>query len=169
MNLTGLKDPEAILRRHFLEPIAAARFVGDSGTLVDLGSGNGFPAIPLKILHPGLDLILVESSERKSAFLWAVLREIGLAGCRVETRRVRGRQDIADLVPCRHLTVRGVRARELFEGDGPQILELGGSVLLFVSSDDAQAIKSKPFHGFRWLQSVDLPSGPGSVLVVLGQ
>src|SRR5438093_3504946 len=76
MNLTGLKDEEAIVRRHFLEPLVAADLLEEEGTLVDLGSGNGFPAVPLKILRPGLDLVLVESSEKKSAFLWAVVREL---------------------------------------------------------------------------------------------
>ncbi|HEU4401582.1 MAG TPA: RsmG family class I SAM-dependent methyltransferase, partial [Candidatus Polarisedimenticolia bacterium] len=45
MNLTGLKDEESILRRHFLEPIAAADLLENGGRLIDLGSGNGFPAI----------------------------------------------------------------------------------------------------------------------------
>src|SRR2546422_8643747 len=100
MNLTGLKDEETIIRRHFLEPIAVAHLLHDEGTLVDLGSGNGFPAVPLKVLRPGLDLVLVEASEKKSAFLWAVLRELGLKGARVETRSVRSLEDLADLLAC---------------------------------------------------------------------
>src|SRR2546426_6518190 len=47
MNLTGLKDEETIIKRHFLEPIAVARLLHDEGTLVDLGSGNGFPALQI--------------------------------------------------------------------------------------------------------------------------
>src|SRR6266581_8854059 len=94
MNLTGLKDEPAIIRRHFLEPLAVADLLEDGGRLIDLGSGNGFPAIPLKVLRPGLELILVESSEKKSAFLWAVIRELGLTGARVETRRVRRLDDL---------------------------------------------------------------------------
>ncbi len=49
MNLTGLKDESMIARRHFLEPIAIADLLDDRGRLVDLGSGNGFPAVPLKV------------------------------------------------------------------------------------------------------------------------
>src|SRR5258705_6170238 len=97
MNLTGLKDEEAIVKRHFLEPIAISDLLEDDGRLVDLGSGNGFPAVPLKVMHPGLDLVLVEASEKKSAFLWAVIREIGLKGTRVETRRVGGGDDLGGL------------------------------------------------------------------------
>jgi 16S rRNA (guanine527-N7)-methyltransferase len=167
MNLTGLKDEGAIVRRHFLEPIAASAFVGDAGTLVDLGSGNGFPAIPLKVLHPGLDLVLVESSEKKSAFLWAVLRELGLSGSRVATRRVRNRRDLEGLAPCRYLTVRGIRVRELLVGGEGSILEPGGRALLFVSDEEAKALKAMKIKGMHWNQAVSLPSGSGSVMVIL--
>jgi len=168
MNLTGLKDDEAIARRHFLEPIAAAALLDDRGTLADLGSGNGFPAIPLKVLRPGLRLVLVEASEKKSAFLWAVLRELVMRDARVETRRIGGRRDLGDLLPCRYLTIRAVRARDLLKGDGPTILEPDGRVLLFVAPEEAEAIRKKPFSGLRFVEARPLPSsGPGSVLAVL--
>src|SRR5881409_2074982 len=137
MNLTGLKDEAAIVRRHFLEPLAVADLLDDGGRLIDLGSGNGFPAIPLKILRPGLDLVLVESSEKKSAFLWAVLRRIAARNARVETRRIRYVADLRDLLPCRYLTLRAVRARELLKGDGAPILTDGGKALFFVAPDEA--------------------------------
>ncbi len=167
MNLTGLKDDAAIIRRHFLEPIAASGLLGDEGTLVDLGSGNGFPAIPLKVLHPGIDLVLVESSEKKSGFLWAVIRELGLRGARVETRRVSGRRDLADLTPCRYLTLRGVRGRDLVRGEGGPLLERGGRALLFVSAEEGEAIRRDPWPGLQWGGSLDLPSGPGSIVAIL--
>lgn len=168
INLTGLRDEHAILRRHFLEPIAAGSLLGDEGTLVDLGSGNGFPAIPLKVLHPGLRLVMVESSERKSAFLWAVIRELGLQDARVETRRVRGTADLADLLPCRYLSLRAVRGRDLLGGERVKILEPGGLALLFVSRGEAEDLRRRGLPGLRWVQSRSLPSGPGSVLAVMG-
>lgn len=167
MNLTGLKDREAILRRHFLEPIAAADLLGERGTLLDLGSGNGFPAIPLKVLHPGLDLVMVEASEKKSSFLWAVAQELGLRGTRVETRRVGGLQDIADLLPCRYLTLRAVRVRPLMRGGRGRILEPGGRALFFLSAEDAESIRRDPVPGLRWAESRPLPSGAGAVVAVL--
>src|SRR3989441_11670476 len=123
MNLTGLKDEETIIRRHFLEPISVAHLLHDEGTLVDLGSGNGFPALPLKVLHPGLDLVLVEASEKKSAFLWAVLRELNLRGARVETRRVGTIDDLLDILPCRYLTCRALRTDRLLRGTAAPVLE----------------------------------------------
>jgi 16S rRNA (guanine527-N7)-methyltransferase len=167
MNLTGLHEARAILERHFLEPIAAADLLEDGGRLLDLGSGNGFPAVPLKILRPGIDLVLVEASEKKSAFLWAVLRELGMKGSRVETRRVGTRADLDDLLPCRYLTLRAVRARALLRGEGRPLLEPGGRGLFFLSRADAEAIRTEPIHGLSWAGCRDLPSGARSVVAIL--
>jgi len=167
MNLTGLKDEAAIVRRHFLEPLAVADILEDAGRLIDLGSGNGFPAIPLKVLRPGLDLVLVESSEKKSAFLWAVLRRIAAQNARVETRRVGNVRDLADLLPCRYLTLRAVRARDLLKGDGGSILSPGGKALFFVSAGESESLRDRPIAGLRLLETRRLPSGSRSIVAVL--
>jgi 16S rRNA (guanine527-N7)-methyltransferase len=166
MNLTGLRSDGEILRRHFLEPIAAADLLGDEGRLVDIGSGNGFPAIPLNVLHPGLELVLVESSEKKSTFLRTVLRELGLGRARVETRRLRKRSDLADLLPTRHLTFRAVRGRDLLRGEGT-ILQDGGRALAFVSQEESEALRLDPIRDLAWAGCRILPSTPGSVVVML--
>jgi 16S rRNA (guanine527-N7)-methyltransferase len=167
LNLTGLKDEAAILRRHFLEPIAAADLIGDEGRLIDLGSGNGFPAVPLKLLHPGLELIMIEATQKKSAFLWAVARELGLGGTRVETRRVEGRGSIADLLPCRYLTARAVRPWQMLAGQAPPILVPGGRALFFISAATAGVLEEEPIRGLRTSETRRLPSEPDSVVAVL--
>jgi 16S rRNA (guanine527-N7)-methyltransferase len=167
MNLTGLRDTEAIVRRHFLEPMAVVDLLQGEGTLVDLGSGNGFPAIPLKILRPDLDLILVESSDKKSAFLWAVLREIGLRTARVETRRVNRLSDLSDLLPCRYLTMRAIRITELTKGPVTPVLQPGGKALLFVTEDQVEELQRRPLPGLRLTVSRTLPSDRRSRLAIL--
>ena len=168
MNLTGLKDEAMIARRHFLEPIAIADLLEDEGRLVDLGSGNGFPAVPLKVLRPGLELVLVESSEKKSAFLWAVIRELGLREARVETRRVRRLADLADLLPCRYLTLRAVRSDDLLKGKGIRILVPGGKGLFFVTTHEVERLRRQtPIQGLRLSETRPLPSDPRSVLAIL--
>ena len=167
MNLTGLKDESMIAKRHFFEPIAIADLVDDRGRLVDLGSGNGFPAVPIKVLHPGLDLILVESSEKKSAFLRTVIRELGLKDARVETRRVGRLVDLADLLPCRYLTLRAVRTDDLLKGQGGPILVPGGKGLLFVTPDQAERFgRRSPIQGLRLSGTRTLPSDPRSVVAI---
>jgi 16S rRNA (guanine527-N7)-methyltransferase len=167
MNLTGLRDEEAIVRRHFLEPIAVAGLLDDEGTLVDLGSGNGFPAVPLKVLRPGLDLTLIEASEKKSAFLWAVLRELGLKRARVETRRVRDLDDLADLLPCRYLTLRAIRPGDVLSGGRLPILRPDGKALFFVTPEQAETLRRHPIPGLRISGTHPLPFNPRSVLAIL--
>ena len=167
MNLSGIKNEEEIIRRHFLEPVAAAELLGDKGGLLDLGSGNGFPAVPLKVLHPELDLVMVESSERKSAFLLTVLRELRLQRARVETRHVRRISDLGDLLPVRYLTFRAIRGRDLLRGTGGPILEPGGRVIAFVSEEESVALHREPPPGLRAVLSRSLPGGHDSVVVAL--
>ncbi|MEE8200714.1 MAG: 16S rRNA (guanine(527)-N(7))-methyltransferase RsmG [Candidatus Acidoferrales bacterium] len=75
INLTGLRDPHAILRRLFGESLYLSRVVELRGWLVDIGSGAGFPGLALKLVAPGLRVTLIESRRRKCAFLKEVVRE----------------------------------------------------------------------------------------------
>jgi len=70
LNLTAIRDPLEILYRHFCESMFAAGAIPvDKGRLADIGSGPGFPGIPLKIARPELELCLVESNIKKGTFL----------------------------------------------------------------------------------------------------
>ena len=89
MNLTSIADPDEAVDRLLLEPLLAARYVPASATrLMDIGSGGGSPAIPLKLALPRLHLTMVEVKVRKSAFLREASRQLGLTATEVETTRV---------------------------------------------------------------------------------
>lgn len=167
INLTGLKSTEGIVRRHFMEPIAAADLVAGSGSLLDLGSGNGFPAIPLRVMNPGLDLIMVEASERRSAFLRTVARESGLIGVRVETRSLRTAADLADLLPCRYLTFRAIRGEPILrKGLSGPILEPGGRAVMFIADSQLKKAERDPLPGLAFVMARPLPLSPGAVAAV---
>ena len=84
LNLTAIRDPLEILVRHFCESMFGATAVPiNSGRLADIGSGAGFPGIPMKILRPEIELFLVESNIKKGTFLAEVIRETGLKNSRV--------------------------------------------------------------------------------------
>jgi len=88
VNLTAIRDPIEILHRHFCESMFAAVAVPvENGRLADVGSGAGFPGIPLKIMRPGLLTFLVESNMKKATFLAEVLRNIELPDTRVLVSR----------------------------------------------------------------------------------
>lgn len=84
LNLTAIRDPLEILHRHFCESMFGALAANvNAGRLADIGSGPGFPGIPMKILRPELDLFLVESNIKKGTFLAEVVRDLELVGVRV--------------------------------------------------------------------------------------
>jgi len=84
LNLTAIREPLEILYRHFCESMyAGVALPGQFGRLADIGSGAGFPGIPLKILRPEIELFLVESNIKKGTFLAEVVRELQLTNTRV--------------------------------------------------------------------------------------
>lgn len=79
MNLTGLRDPESILERHFVECIALARALpSEITTVLDYGSGAGFPGVPIALCRPEILVTLAESQNKKAAFLRELIRSLGI-------------------------------------------------------------------------------------------
>jgi 16S rRNA (guanine527-N7)-methyltransferase len=78
-NLTAIRDPEEIVRRHFGESLFAAQHL-DPGTttLLDFGSGAGFPGLPIALLRPDIQVTLAESQNKKAAFLREAARSLNL-------------------------------------------------------------------------------------------
>lgn len=77
-NLTAIRAPEEIVRRHFGESLFTGLHLGPCATLLDFGSGAGFPGIPIQILHPEISVTLAESQGKKAAFLREAVRVLNL-------------------------------------------------------------------------------------------
>ena len=86
--LVGSSEAEWIVENLFLDSLLFLRVLPpDLGAIADVGSGAGFPGIPMKIVLPGLDVTLIESRQRRASFLTVAMRELGLArSCVVSTR-----------------------------------------------------------------------------------
>ena len=82
-NLTGLKTDRDIVIKHFLDSLAVLPWLDGAASLVDLGSGGGFPGMVLKLALPQLALTLVEARERKAAFLEYLAARLRLTGVEV--------------------------------------------------------------------------------------
>ncbi len=95
-NLTAIRDVESIRTKHFLDSFSCVLAWGafPPHRLIDVGTGAGFPGLPLKILYPKMALTLVESVGKKAMFLEHIVRLLGLEGVEVI-------QDRAELVGCR--------------------------------------------------------------------
>jgi 16S rRNA (guanine527-N7)-methyltransferase len=78
INLTAISDPEMAIDRLLLEPLAAAAHLPLGGTLADLGSGGGSPAIPLALALSASKVLMVESRSRKASFLREAARTVGI-------------------------------------------------------------------------------------------
>jgi len=78
MNLTAITDPAAMALKHFVDAVSALRVLPPGGRLLDIGSGAGFPGIPLKIVRPALAVTLVDASRRKVSFLTHLIRILAL-------------------------------------------------------------------------------------------
>jgi 16S rRNA (guanine527-N7)-methyltransferase len=78
-NLTAIRDPEEIVRRHFGESLFTAANLPAAHTLLDFGSGAGFPGLPIALFHPQLRVTLAESQNKKAAFLREAVRTLQLS------------------------------------------------------------------------------------------
>lgn len=87
-NLTAVREPDQMVVLHLLDSLALAPHLGNAKTLLDVGTGPGFPGMPLAIARPALEVTLLDSSQKKCAFLEQAKAELKLANVRVVCERV---------------------------------------------------------------------------------
>ncbi len=88
VNLTAVTDPVDIIIKHFVDSLTPLPYLASSTSLLDVGSGAGFPGIPLKIAAPHLRVCLVDSQRRKVSFLKHIIRTLNLRDVTVVHGRV---------------------------------------------------------------------------------
>src|SRR5271156_1805355 len=151
MNLTAIRDPREILYRHFCESMYATVAVPvENGRLADVGSGGGFPGVPIKILRPDLHLFLIESNIKKATFLAEVSRDLELTNLRVLVNRF---EDVAeDVAPLDYACSRAL-------GEFASFLQWAGSsavaaktVILWIGGRDLEEIQK--IAGWTWREPV---------------
>jgi 16S rRNA (guanine527-N7)-methyltransferase len=80
MNLTAIKDDKEIILKHFVDSLTIVPYLKGTGSFIDVGTGAGFPGIPLKIALSHLDTVLLDSLEKRVGFLDTVISGLGLEG-----------------------------------------------------------------------------------------
>jgi 16S rRNA (guanine527-N7)-methyltransferase len=94
INLTSIENDREIILRHFLDSLIPYPYIKGSKRLLDIGSGAGFPGIPIKIHDPSISVTLVDSVEKKVHFMKHIIRTLGLTGIEAVWGRVEDRSMI---------------------------------------------------------------------------
>ena len=165
INLTAVRDPEEICTRHFGESLFAAcqlfpEPMAVKSSAIDIGSGAGFPGIPLKIWAPRLNVTLVESNHKKVAFLRETARLLNLDGVEVLPIRAEEVKTKADLVT--------LRAVEHFDNVLPRAMDLinrDGLLALLVGAGQEQAARSV-LPNLLWETRIPIPLSQRRILLV---
>jgi 16S rRNA (guanine527-N7)-methyltransferase len=170
INLTAIRDEEEIVTRHFGESLFAARhlfprcsFVPSAVSglrLADVGSGAGFPGIPIRLWAPGVSLTLIESNQKKATFLKEVTRALTLMDVNVQTSR-------AESLTGESFDVVTLRAVERFESILPVAARLvapGGDLALLIGQTQLPAAQAA-LPALDWSDPIPVPTSKSRVLV----
>lgn len=87
VNLTSIRDPRYIIRLHFFDSLAILPSVGSASSMVDIGSGAGFPGIPIQIIYPDKEICLLEARRKRASFLHEIRRKLQLKNLQIYTAR----------------------------------------------------------------------------------
>jgi 16S rRNA (guanine527-N7)-methyltransferase len=160
--LTAVTQPEEILRFHFGESILAASSVPiQHGRLADVGSGAGFPAVPVRMVSENLSVILIESNQKKATFLAEVGRELQFNN--VEVRRSRTEDVSLRGEPVDFVSARAVRIDHDFLDWSHHSLNLTGSLVLWLGEEDASKISRS--SQWKWGDPIRIPQSERRVIL----
>jgi 16S rRNA (guanine527-N7)-methyltransferase len=171
INLTAVRDQEEIVTRHFGESLFTARHLFPSAQtmwgqppsaphLIDVGSGAGFPGLPIKIWAPHIQLTLIESNQKKAAFLREVIRTVTFTYVDVFAGRAQNFTARADVV-----TLRAVEHFDAILPIAARLVAPAGRLALLIGRaqvDHAHKLASD----LRWSQPIPIPLSYARVLLI---
>ena len=162
ISLTTVPESE-ILPRHFGESLFGAAAAGiTSGHLLDVGSGAGFPGLPIALLHPGVCAVLLEPNGKKAAFLAEAARRLELAD-RVKIFRSRLEDYRPGNTRYDYITSRAVRVEQPFLENCRNLLAPAGKLVLWQSEEDFALLRE--FPGWTWADHIRVPSSEHRLVV----
>ena len=148
-NLTAITDKDEIVEKHFLDSIELVKYFDvKNKTLLDVGSGAGFPGIPLAIVEPTLKVTLLESNGKRVTFLREVIKELDLKNVEVIQGRSEelGTRESYDIV-----TARAVKELNILLEITFYLVKVGGYFIAYKSTGvDEEILNAK--HAFKCLQ-----------------
>lgn len=163
ISLTAVRDPDKILRFHFGESLFAEHLLPRGVCrLADVGSGAGFPGLPLRMANPEMELTLIESNSKKCVFLQQVARDLQLSNVHVFRGRMEdymGPPNSFDVI-----TTRAVGGRAEIVEWSKMFLSANGRLLLWLVDDDAEDVMEN--KGWDWRSIVRIPQTKDRCILV---
>ena len=156
INLTAIRNPSECVTRHFGESLFIANHIQLHGSLLDIGSGAGFPGLALKIVFPDLSVTLLEPVTKKRAFLKEAARVCGFDQVSVRGDRL---EELASAAPAPEYdfaTMRAVGNLDLLVPLAARCLKPGGNLLLWLSQGQGAALAATD-SGLTWRDSLPIP------------
>ncbi len=142
ISLTTVTDPIEIIKFHFGESLfAASQLDFGESRLADVGSGAGFPGVPLAMAVPSLDVILIESNAKKCAFLSEVVRELRLANVAVLRERMEGVDSSEG--PFDFFAARALGHHDELLAWAKKNIGAAGKVVLWLGGEDSRELSRK--------------------------
>lgn len=161
--LTAVTDPVDILRFHFGESMFAVSQVPiRHGRLADVGTGAGFPAVPIGMVVPDLECILIESNQKKATFLAEVVRTLELH--RIEIYRGRMESYPRSTQSLDFSISRALGMHEGFLSWSEERLNPSGKVILWLGNNDASQILANT--SWNWAPTLKIPDSQHRVLLM---
>jgi 16S rRNA (guanine527-N7)-methyltransferase len=160
-SLTAIRDAEEIVSRHFVESIASAVAVPEGvRTLLDFGSGAGFPGIPIALCRPEISVTLAESQNKKAAFLREAVRTLGLKTT-VHGKRA---EDLATDFDC--VILRAVDRMETAVSAASHLVSFSGWIMIMTTESEVLSVQKAAGRGFTWQSIVRLPLSAERIIAV---
>jgi len=158
-NLTAIRDEDGILSRHFVESIACARALPPGiATLLDFGSGAGFPGIPIALCRPEIAITLAESQGKKAAFLQESVRTLGISA-----RAHSGRAEfLTTRFDC--VTLRAVDHMPQAILAATNLIASGGWLALLTTEGQLKGLRAASVAALSWLEPLPLPGSDSRLL-----
>jgi 16S rRNA (guanine527-N7)-methyltransferase len=160
-SLTAIRDEEEIVSRHFVESIASAIAVPEGvRTLLDFGSGAGFPGIPIALCRPEISVTLAESQNKKAAFLREAVRTLGLKTT-VHGKRA---ESLATAFDC--VILRAVDRMETAVSAASHLVSFSGWIMIMTTESEVLLVQKAAGRGFTWQANVRLPLSAERIIAV---
>ena len=158
INLSTVREPVQVVRRHFGEGFVLAQALPEGGTLLDLGSGAGFPGFPIALARPAMKVTLAESQKKKASFLKEAAWMMGLP-VKVWPERA---EQLAPGTLFDVVTLRAVDNMSAALDVSRRFLAPSGILAFFVGEHEPMRLPEASWHS---IHSIDIPDSPGHIVM----